>query len=81
MNLEITVIAEVKKEVEINVHLDDVINKMNEINMVARWNYVAKILNGLNVDDINSLSNEQKKTVGSYLSKQSVRFLSELDNV
>ena len=78
MNLEITVTAEVKKQVEVNVHLDDIIEKMNDINMAARWNYIAKILNGVSVDDIEFLSDEQKKTVSNYLLKQSGRFTAAL---
>lgn len=78
MNLEITVTAEVKKKVEVNVHLDDIIEKMNDINMAARWNYIAKILNGVSMDDIEFLSDDQKKTVSNYLLKQSGRFAAAL---
>ena len=74
MKLEITVTAEVKKEIEVNIDLDDVIEKMNNINMAARWNYIAKILNSVSMDDINFLSDEQKKVINNYLLQQSRRF-------
>jgi hypothetical protein len=76
MDLEITVTADIRKQVEVTVHLEDVIDKMNSLGIAHRWNYISKILNAVNTEDIECLTEGQKQLVSNYLLQQSKRYSS-----
>jgi len=73
-SLEINVMVQVKKEVEVTIHLDDIIENINELPMASRWNYIAKMLNEINVDDIESLEVGHKELISDYLKKRISKF-------
>jgi hypothetical protein len=73
-SLELKVMAEVKKEVEVTIHLDDVIEKINELPIVSRYNYIAKMLNEISVDDLESLDSGHRTVISDYFKEQILRF-------
>lgn len=56
-------------KVDIDVRLDDVIDGINACEMVRRWNYIALILNDVELN-VSELTDEQKDLVKNYLLKK-----------
>lgn len=57
----------------VNVSVEDVIIEINKASMVKRWNIVAKLLNGIDVES-GELSEAQKGVVLNYLKTALERF-------
>lgn len=57
------------RNIAIDVRLDDVIDGINVCEMKKRWNYIAQIINGVEVNLCN-LTEEQKEVIKSYLNKK-----------
>lgn len=53
-------------KIDIDVRLDDVIDGINECEMKRRWNYIAKIINGVQMN-LSDLTDEQKAIIKKYL--------------
>ena len=49
-----------------DVRLDDVIDGINECEMKRRWNYIAQIINGVQLN-LSDLTEEQKAIIKKYL--------------
>ncbi len=47
--MKIDVVASVRQDVTIQVTIEEVIESINEIDMVLRWNYLGKLLNGIDL--------------------------------
>lgn len=62
----IEVPAEVKQEVLVNVHIDDVIGQINKMKIEVRFNYIAKMMNEIYTKDLASMTPEQKTIVTGY---------------
>jgi hypothetical protein len=52
--------------INIDVRLDDVIDGINDCEMKRRWNYIALILNDVQLNSSN-LTDEQKEVIKKYL--------------
>lgn len=53
-------------KVDIDVRLDDVIDGINSCEMKRRWNYIALILNDVQLN-LSDLTDEQKVIIKKYL--------------
>ena len=60
-------------KVDIDVRLDDVIDGINDCEMKRRWNYIAQIINGVQLN-LSDLTAEQKGIIKQYLSDKLVLF-------
>jgi hypothetical protein len=54
------------REIDIDVRLDDVIDGINDCQMKRRWNYIAKIINGVQLN-LSDLTEEQEEIIKKYL--------------
>lgn len=62
----VTIEIDVQQKMDVDVHLSDIVYGINELPMPRRWNYVAELLNKINVDT-DELTKEQKELVKKYL--------------
>jgi hypothetical protein len=53
-------------KIDIDVRLDDVIDGINSCEMKRRWNYIALILNDVQLN-LSDLTDEQKAIIKNYL--------------
>ena len=53
-------------KIGIDVRLDDVIDVINDCEMKRRWNYIAQIINGVQLN-LSDLTDEQKAIIKKYL--------------
>ena len=53
-------------KIDIDVRLDDVIDGINDCEMKKRWNYIAQIINGVQLN-LSDLTEEQKAIIKKYL--------------
>jgi hypothetical protein len=53
-------------KIDIDVRLDDVIDGINDCEMKRRWNYIAQIINGVQLN-LSDLTDEQKAIIKKYL--------------
>jgi hypothetical protein len=56
----------IKKEVEVDVEIDDMISAINGLPMDKRWNHVAQIFKGIELNKAD-LTNEQRDVVRKFL--------------
>jgi len=54
------------RKIDIDVKLSDVIDGINNCEMKRRWNYIAQIINGVQLN-LSDLSEEQKTIIKKYL--------------
>lgn len=54
------------RKIDIDVRLEDVIDGINNCEMKRRWNYIAQIINGVQLN-LSDLSEEQKTIIKKYL--------------
>ena len=52
-----------------SVPIADLIEGINDCGMKKRWNYIAQIINGLELD-LAEMTDEQKQIIKNYLVKQ-----------
>lgn len=72
--MEIIVQADIDQKVDVSVNINEIIDRINDLNITGRWNYIAKILNGITVDEIEFLKPKDKKVILDYL-KRKVKLL------
>jgi len=60
-------------KIDIDVRIDDVIDGINDCEMKRRWNYIAQIINGVQLN-LSDLTDEQKAMIKAYLSYKLVLF-------
>ena len=60
-------------KIDIDVRIDDIIDGINDCEMKRRWNYIAQIINGVQLN-ISDLTDEQKAIIKKYLSDKLVLF-------
>ena len=56
----------IDEKMGVTVHITDVIEGINEAPMKTRWNYIAQIINGVQMD-LSELTDEQKSIIKNYL--------------
>jgi hypothetical protein len=54
------------RKVNIDIRIDDVIDSINRCEMKRRWNYIALILNDVQLN-LSDLTDEQKAIIKKYL--------------
>ena len=59
----------IDRKVDVTVHIADVIDGMNNVPMKTRWNYIAQIINGVQMD-LSDLTEEQKSILKKYLTNK-----------
>ena len=72
---ELKVWVNIKKDVEVVVSIDELIENLNEMPLPTRWNYAARILNEINYEDRlpsnpEEFSDEKIELIENYLKKQ-----------
>ncbi|MEM1339802.1 MAG: hypothetical protein AAGF96_18725 [Bacteroidota bacterium] len=70
----IKVITKIEKELPVAVDVSDFVHALNELPIQSRINYIAKILNGVQLYEYNALNKDQLELVKGY-------FLSRLHEV
>ncbi|MDQ5883956.1 MAG: hypothetical protein QG556_293 [Pseudomonadota bacterium] len=53
-------------KIDIDVRLDDVIDGINDCEMKRRWNFIAQIINGVQLN-LSDLTEEQKAIIKKYI--------------
>ena len=56
----------IDRKMDVTVHIADVIEGINEAPMKKRWNYIAQIINGVQMD-LSDTTDEQKTIIKKYL--------------
>jgi len=56
----------IDRKVDVTVHVGDVIEGINEAPMKKRWNYIAQIINGVQLDLFDT-TDEQRAIIKKYL--------------
>jgi flagellar capping protein FliD len=59
--------------IDIDVRLDDVIDSINDCEMKRRWNYISKIISGVQLS-LSELTDEQKEIIKMYLTEKLLLF-------
>lgn len=54
-------------KIDIDVRLDNIIDGINDCEMKRRWNYIAQIINGVQLN-LSDLTDEQKLIIKNYMS-------------
>lgn len=57
--------------IDVDIHLDDVIQAVNKLNIQQRWSYIGKLLEGIDNNDYNELTDDQKGIIERYLWRKS----------
>jgi len=70
-----TIEIEVKIDQKVDVHvpIDEVIEGINEAPMTRRWNYIARLINGVQMD-LSDTTDEQKAIIKKYLTDKLLLF-------
>ena len=63
----------IDQKMDVSIHLDDVIDGINDTKMLKRWSYVAQILNGIELN-LCDTTEEQKEIIKKYLIKKLALF-------
>lgn len=66
---KIEVEIKINETVRVDIDIEDVIDAMNELEMKWRWNFIARILNGVQMD-LSSMTDEQKNIIKKYLTNR-----------
>lgn len=56
----------IDKKMDVTVNIADVIEAINEAPMQKRWNYIAQIINGVQLN-LSDLTEEQRAIIKKYL--------------
>ncbi len=66
MKLDIKINGNIPVDLDIN----DIISEINELSLGERWSIIARILNEINLSDIDQLSNSQIVIIRDFLNRQ-----------
>lgn len=58
-----------KHKVIIDIHIDDIIDRMNKLDLLKRWQLICKILNHIEANEFEVLTTGQKIMILSFLEK------------
>ncbi len=58
-----------KHKMAIDIHIDDIIDRMNELDLLVRWQLIKKIIDNLNTNNFEVLTSGQKFMVIDFLEK------------
>lgn len=59
----------IDRKIDCSVPIADLIEGINELPIKRRWNYIAQIINGVELE-LSELTDEQKGIIKNYLTKQ-----------
>ncbi|OQY03227.1 MAG: hypothetical protein B6I20_05470 [Bacteroidetes bacterium 4572_117] len=54
-------------KIDVEIDADTIIKELNELDLIKRWAYVAKILNNIHLRDAESLAQGQKMVLHDFL--------------
>lgn len=72
--------VEVNKKVDVNIHVVDIIEAINNSKMTTRWSSVASLLNGIEAD-VSDLTDEQKLVVIKFMKEKLMLFQVSFDSL
>lgn len=72
--MEVTATTKIDQEVEVSVHIDDLIEAINKLRITLRYNYIGQLLNGIDLGDMLELEDGQREIIAKYLKEQLNRF-------
>lgn len=67
--MEIDLEVEIKRSVEVTVHYEEIVERINQMETAPRWNFIAKLINEIDLDT-DGLSEEHAILVGEWLEKK-----------
>lgn len=70
---EIEVEIQIDQKMEVKIRLDELIESINDMPIERRWNSIAQVINGVEVN-VTELSEEQRDVVYRYLKKKLALF-------
>ena len=70
---EIEVEIQIDQKMEVKIRLDELIESINDMPIERRWNSIAQVINGIEVN-VTELSEEQRDVVYRYLKKKLALF-------
>ncbi len=62
--------VEIKGKIPLNLKIEDIIKEINKLRLIERWQIVAKILNNINLKDIEELEAYQLLMIRNFLETQ-----------
>ena len=60
---------EIKGNIDAEVDVEQIINELNELPLMKRWQYIAKILNNVHLRNIDELEPGQKDLILNFLER------------
>ena len=65
----INIEVEINKKIDVDIHISEIIQTINDLPMKKRWNYIAQIMNGVRLN-ISDLTEEQREIIKNYLNEK-----------
>jgi len=63
----------IDKKIDVDIRLDEIVDAINDCEIKNRWNYIAQILNGVQLS-LSDLTDEQKAVIKKYLNNKLLLF-------
>ena len=63
----------IDKKIDVDIRLDEIVGAINDCEIKKRWNYIAQILNAVQLS-LSDLTEEQKSVVKKYLNDKLLLF-------
>lgn len=73
--MELKMNVEVKTNVDVEIHIEDIAEKINMIPIKNRWNFISTLINEIDVEETELLDNDHLEMIGNYLLQNSNRLL------
>lgn len=64
----------IKQRFEVDIDLDEIVEEINELPLVDRWNWIGKVINNIEVEDVEKLAPEHKALIKDWLERQIIKF-------
>lgn len=64
----------IKQRFEVDIDLDEIVDEINELPLVDRWNWIGKVINNIKVEDVEKLHPEHKALIKDWLERQIIKF-------
>ena len=64
--MEIRIQATVNQDVNVDIHIDDLIEAINELPIARRFNYIAMLHNDINTNEIGKLDTQKLIIIKKY---------------
>ena len=74
MSDNIKISVKVNQLIDVDLDIEEIIDCINEMEVIKKWNFMAKMINGFSDEDISKLNSEQKSIIRKYLENQIIKF-------